>query len=210
MSLPGLRIKLRVGEDNRPAQEAVMEAFSSASVTPAERGPIGFQLTFNIGRVGAADLPDYKLLSMPELQPFSRVVLSVIFSVEEEVLVDGYITDQQLNPGNEPGTSTLTLTGEDVSVMMNLEQRARAYPDRKSYDEIVDLGSRVGHVFYVTPGPRVGSNGVFWGVPERDPNPQKPLSVNMGPSTNVESVDFRYETLAPNEVAYRDEDGKAH
>jgi hypothetical protein len=254
MSLLGLRLKLRVGEKPRPAPAEVMENFLSAEVTPGEQGPIGFQLTFNVGRYGTADLPDYKLLRSEELKPLNRIILTVSFSVEEEVLVDGYITDQQLNPGNEPGTSTLTLTGEDVSVMMDLEQRAQAYPDRNSYDEIVDevldrdpyknyfpkdlrkirpaqekplsqnqstehqprnstdrgyivdLASRVGHVFYVTPGPRVGSNGVFWGVPERDPNPQKPLSINMGPSTNVESIDFRFEALAPNKVTYRDKE----
>ena len=256
MSLPSLRIRLRVGEDPRPAPDEVMEAFQSASVTPAEQGPIGFQLTFNVGRSGKADLPDYKLLEMPELRPFSRIILSVSFAVEEEVLVDGYVTDQQLNPGNEPGTSTLTLTGEDVSVLMDLEERSQPYPNRKSYGQIVneildqesygklfpgdlrrirparetppsenmgtehqsvnstdrayilDLARRVGHIFYVTPGPRVGSNGVYWGAPERDPNPQKPLSVNMGPSTNVESIDFRFNAMAPNRVTYREKPGK--
>ena len=254
MSLLGLRMKLRVGEVPRPAPPEVMENFLSAEVTPGEQGPTGFQLTFNVGRYGMADLPDYRLLRNEELKPFKRIILTVSFSVVEEVLVDGYITDQQLNPGNEPGTSTLTLTGEDVSVMMDLEPRGKAYPDRKSYGEIVDevldrdpyknyfpkdlrkirparetplpqnqvtehqprdstdreyivdLASRVGHVFYVTPGPRVGSNGVFWGEPERDPTPQKPLSINMGPSTNVESIDFRFEALAPTKVTYRDKE----
>jgi hypothetical protein len=233
-----------------------MENFLSAEVTPGEQGPIGFQLTFNVGRYGTADLPDYKLLRSEELKPFNRIILTVSFSVEEEVLVDGYITDQQLNPGNEPGTSTLTLTGEDVSVLMDLVQgEAQAYPDRKSYDEIVrevlrpydeliqeslwdikeareevpsnrnqstphkavnytdrmyvqELAQRNAYVFYVTPGPKVGSNGAYWGPPKREKEP-KPLSVNMGPSTNVEYIDFRFDAMAPAKVIFTDERGKA-
>src|SRR3712207_3864172 len=129
MSALGVRLRLLVGEDRpEPAPAEVMEAFLSAEVTPSEQGPTGFQLTFYVGRSGTVDLPDYRLVRNPKLKPFNRVILTIRFGIREEVLVDGYITDQQLNPGNEPGTSTLTLTGEDVSVMMDLQESTHSYP----------------------------------------------------------------------------------
>src|SRR5215216_2721929 len=115
MSSLGVRLRLLVGKDRpEPAPAEVMEAFLSARVTPSDQGPTGFQLTFNVGRSGMADLPDYRILRSLKLEPFSRVILTVSFGIKEEVLVDGYIMNEELNPGNEPGTSTLTFTGEDV------------------------------------------------------------------------------------------------
>ena len=64
------------------------------------------------------------------------------------------------------------------------------------------LAQRNGYVFYVTPGPEVRSNGVYWGPPRGEEVRQKALSANMGPHTNVESIDFRFNALAPNKVIY--------
>jgi hypothetical protein len=36
------------------------------------------------------------------------VVIAVVMGVLPEVLIDGVITHQQLNPGEEPGSATLT------------------------------------------------------------------------------------------------------
>ena len=80
--------------------------------------------------------------------------------------MDGYVTDQQLNPGNEPGTSTLTLTGEDVSVMMDLEERAYSYPDRCRTREIVkEVLDRYKQFF---PDPIAGGGGGPGSAPNQD------------------------------------------
>jgi len=42
--------------------------------------------------------------------------------------VDGMITHHQLQPTSQPGASTLTVTGEDVSVMMDLEEKTAEHP----------------------------------------------------------------------------------
>src|SRR5207245_1000857 len=39
------------------------------------------------------------------------------------------ITHQQLTPSQEPGKSTLTVTGEDVSVMMDMDEKTQTYPN---------------------------------------------------------------------------------
>jgi hypothetical protein len=55
-------------------------------------------------------------------------VLLVTLNAVPAVLMDGIIMDQQLAPSNEPGASTLTVTGEDVSVMMDLEEKSVEHP----------------------------------------------------------------------------------
>ncbi len=65
------------------------------------------------------------------------------------------------------------------------------------------LAKRVGHVFYITPGPLPGQNTAYWGPRRRLDKliPQPALSVNLGPSTNVDSVSFAYDAMAPTLVA---------
>jgi hypothetical protein len=63
-----------------------------------------------------------------------------------------------------------------------------------------ELAGRFGYVFYVSPGPLAGQNKAYWGPPVRKGIPQPALSVNMGPQTNVNSVSFTYDALAPTTV----------
>jgi hypothetical protein len=251
----GVHLTFLVGAtDPAPASAELSEALQSAEVTHNDQGPSGFQLTLHVGRSSALDLPDYRLLADPQLAPFNRLILVVRFAASPpQVLMDGIITNLQLNPSSEPGASTLVLTGEDVSVMMDLKQEAEAYPDM-SYKAIVErvvgrypdffprrfwevreareaprnqkegtehkpanytdrrylqeLARRNGYVFYSTPGPEVKSNGVYFGPPEHEEAPQKALSVNMGPETNVESINFRFNTLAMNKVTFKNETGQ--
>jgi hypothetical protein len=59
------------------------------------------------------------------------------------------------------------------------------------------MAQRYGYVFYVEPGPAPGTNFAYWGPPKRAAVPQRALSVNVGPETNVESVSFSYNGLGP-------------
>ena len=201
----------------------------SIEVTHNDEGKSGFQITFQVGRAGLADLLDYSLLANPLLRPFNRVVLTAVFNVVPRVLMDGIITNRQLSPGDEPGAATLTVTGEDVSVMMDLKKVRAAHP---AQDETVialkliasyaqyglipivippialdlpipieripvqqgtdleylnEMAKRYGYVFYVNPGPAPLTNIAYWGPPQRIGVPQRALSVNMGPETNVSS-----------------------
>jgi hypothetical protein len=59
------------------------------------------------------------------------------------------------------------------------------------------LASTFGYIFYVTPGPVPGVNTAYWGPAKRVGLPQRALSVNMGPNTNVETLDFQHNSMAP-------------
>lgn len=90
----------------------------------------GFQLTFNLGK----DLGvEYGLLTAGALEPFSRVILAIVLGVVPEVLIDGIITHHEITPSDEPGQSTLTINGRDVSVMLDLEEKDESYPNQPDF-----------------------------------------------------------------------------
>lgn len=222
-----------------PAPLPLIEALTSVNVTHNDRGRSGFQLTFQIGRSGPLDLIDYALVMNPLLQPFSRVVIMVTFNVVPQVLMDGVITNVQFVPSNEPGASTLTVTGEDISVMMDLHQKNFPWPaltpdnvvraivaqyaqyaivpiamppvfgnpplpieqvpvqTMTDFEYILFLAGRQSFVFYIEPGPLPNMSIAYWGPPKRTGIPQKALSFNVGPDTNVTSFSATYDALAP-------------
>jgi hypothetical protein len=127
--LLGIHLNLLIGPTVPvPAPAALTEALVGVQVTHNDEGRSGFELTFQVGRSGLSDLADFPLLANPLLRPFSRVVVVVVFNALPRVLVDGFITRQQLTPSNEPGRSTFTVTGEDVSVMMDLIEQKLPFP----------------------------------------------------------------------------------
>ena len=244
----GVHMTLMIGPTiAAPAPLAITEALTSVEVTQTDVGRSGFQLTLQVGRSGPWDLPDYRLLTHPLLRPFNRVVVMIRFNLVPTVLVDGFITQFDLAPSEQPGGSTLVVRGEDVTVMMGLEQIAFQYPmpeiaqvaailakyevlgwtgavvdtpttpdafiptretptqNATDYDYMQEIASRHGFVFYVRPGPLPNTNVPYWGssVPAAamvasELNPA--LSVGMGAQTNVESISFSYDALAPEGV----------
>jgi hypothetical protein len=129
LSLLGIHLTLLMGPGIAvPAPLDLAEALKSVSVTNNDTGRSGFSLTFEVGRTSPLDMLDYALLLNPLLRPFTRIVVVVTFGVLPQVLCDGVITNVQLQPSNEPGASTLTVTCEDVSVMMDLQELPQPWP----------------------------------------------------------------------------------
>lgn len=249
MSALGIQLTLLIGPTVAvPAPPQYMDALQSVQVTHNDTARSGFQITFQAGRPGPASVMDYALISLPLLKVFNRVILIVTINAIPLVLMDGVITNQQLNPGDQPGTGTITITGEDVSVMMDLEEKIaehsaqpelviangiiKNYPqyglmpkvipppsvdaplptERTPVQHHTDLGylnemaQRYGYVFYITPGDLPGTNTAYWGPPVRLDIPQPALSVNMGPQTNVNSLNFQHNGLAPQTVSGKIQD----
>lgn len=128
MSLFGTLLTVLVGPTAPvPAPPRLLESIERIEVRHSDEGRSGFQMILKVGR-NEFDLLDYFLLSTPLLRPFSRVVLLVTFNAIPQVLFDGIITNQQLAPSEEPGGTRLTITGEDVSVMMDLEEKSAEHP----------------------------------------------------------------------------------
>jgi hypothetical protein len=106
-----------------PPPPFLLEALDAVTVTQEESGRSGFELTFQAGRSGQADLLDFPVLSTPLLAPDNRVILVVTINAWPHVLIDGVITRRVHAPSNRPGASTLTVIGEDIAVLMDREEK---------------------------------------------------------------------------------------
>lgn len=230
----GIRLILLLGKNlPLPASYAVMNALTKAEVTNDSEAGDGFQLTFTLTKRPGLD---YSLLTDGTVDTFNRVVIAVLLGVMPEVLIDGVITHHQVTPSNRPGESTLTVTGKDVSLMLDLKEKNEEYPNQPDFTIVTRilaqyaqfglipqttpttevpimlqriprqqetdlrfirrLAERNGFVFYIEPV-TIGVNKAFFGVESRLSVPQPALSMNMGTFTNVNSLNFAQDALAP-------------
>lgn len=128
MSL-GVHLTLLIGRTVAlPAPRLLTENLDSVQITHSDEGRSGFQITFRSGRSGGLGAIDQPLLITPLLRPFNRVIVIVTINVRPRVLMDGIITNQQLDPGSEPNSGTVTITGEDLSVLMDRKDVIAEHP----------------------------------------------------------------------------------
>jgi hypothetical protein len=125
--LNGIQLTLMIGPGLPvPAPQPVMEALLSISVTSG-KDKSGFQLTFGVSKKSTLLTT---LLPAGYFDPMiTRVIIAVTLGGLPNVLMDGMVTRQELTPSSEPGQSTLTITGEDLSVVMDvIEWNIIRYP----------------------------------------------------------------------------------
>lgn len=124
--LKGIHIMLLIGPAVPvPAPRVVMDALASAQVsTGKERA--GFQLVFTLAKTSTLLTT---MLPVGYFDPMvTRVILIVTVGGLPHVLMDGIVTRQEISSSNEPGKSTLTVTGEDLSVLMDVVELVKSYP----------------------------------------------------------------------------------
>jgi len=125
--LEGIHLTLMIGPAVPvPAPRSVVDALLSVQVTNG-KDKSGFQLTFAVGK----DSPLLTtMLPAGYFDPMlTRVIVIVTTGGFPNVLMDGLVTRQELTPSSEPGQSTLTITGEDLSVAMDVvEMPFMRYP----------------------------------------------------------------------------------
>jgi hypothetical protein len=249
----GIHLTLLIGESvPKPAPSILMEALKSIEVSQSDEGRSGFQIIFQVGRSGRNDLQDYQLIKNPLLKVFNRVILTITLGANAQVLMDGIITNQQFSPSMQPGGSTFTITGEDVSIMMDLEEKSFGHtaqseatiarvlignyakyglipkviapplqdqptaqeriPSQQGTDleYLQAIAQRYAYIFYIIPGPSVGSNVAYWGPPQRQTQPQKALTVNMGAFSNINSINFQNNALSATAVEGSVQDRKTN
>lgn len=124
--LDGLHLTLLIGPLMAPvpAPPPVLEAVQSIQVN-AQRDRTGFQVTLTLGKLS----PLQVMLAAGLLDPMiTRVVIIATLRGLPTVICDGVVTQHAITPSNEPGQSTLTLTGEDLSVLMDVIEIKLPYP----------------------------------------------------------------------------------
>jgi len=104
--------------NDAPAPREVIDAIISVSVTQAAGQTSGFQIQLSTAKRSRI-LTD--LLPSGFFDPVTtRVQIVVVIGGQSHVLMDGLIARQEVGPSSEPGASTLTITGEDLTLAMNL------------------------------------------------------------------------------------------
>ncbi|HET8839886.1 MAG TPA: hypothetical protein VFN35_00405 [Ktedonobacteraceae bacterium] len=239
MSIASIQLQLLVGKViPQPAPEMLVKALQNIDITQSQTA--GFQMSFQIERATslAADFP---LLSSSLLQPGNRVVICVTIGAMPRVIMDGIITQHQF-AYDQSGALLLTVTGEDLSLLMDLYDVSLEYPgmgddiianvillkyagfgitplvipplsgtielptERIPQQNATDkqylsaLAAEHGYIFFVQPGVAPTLNTAYWGPVNRIGLPQKALTVDAGPETNVQSISFSYDALSPGPV----------
>ncbi len=125
--LKGVHLTLMIGPAVPvPAPQSVIDALMNVEVT-SEKDRSGFQLTFSVSK--KSPLLNVMLPAGYFDPMITRVIIIVTLGGMPNVIMDGIVTRQELTPSNEPGQSTLTITGEDLSVVMDVvEMNLMRYP----------------------------------------------------------------------------------
>ena len=100
-----------------PVPRAVLDALTSVEVTHNTGAASGFKLTFTL--TNRSPLQTIFLVAAGQT-PMLRVIIIVTIDGTPQVLMDGVMTLNQLAPGSQPGQSTLTIIGEDLTKAMDL------------------------------------------------------------------------------------------
>jgi hypothetical protein len=95
----------------------VLDALAGVEVQVQDTGQSGFQLTFSIDKMSPLQILFLLTGGMPLL--FLRVVIVATVNGVANVLMDGVITNNEISPGDKGSNSTLTITGKDLTALMD-------------------------------------------------------------------------------------------
>jgi hypothetical protein len=95
----------------------VLDSLASVEVKVEDVGSSGFQLVFSIDKQSPLQILFLLTGGMPLL--FMRCILVATVNGVANVLIDGVITNNQIAPGDKGSNSTLTITGRDLTALMD-------------------------------------------------------------------------------------------
>lgn len=120
MSLLGVHMALSAGPTvPLPLPSDVALRVRSVQVTESDARPSVFSIVLDAGRSGPTAALDSPVLTTSPLRANARVVVELTTGVLPQVLVDGIVTETTLVPGGGDQRAELTLTGRDLSVLLD-------------------------------------------------------------------------------------------
>lgn len=132
MSFPaGFHLLVLCGSQEAPTPlgPALAGLLASIEITEVADGQSGFQLVFGGQRVGHGIGTEYAALADDRLKPGRRVILIAATEMPPATIIDGLVTDVWLDPGRVPESARVVISGADLSVAMDLEERITSYPE---------------------------------------------------------------------------------
>ena len=116
--LNGIHLTLMIGPAvPMPVSQDVLNALTSIEVTNSSEGPSVFQLHFTLNKQSV--LQTLFLVAAGASIPLIRVVVAVTVNGLTQVLIDGVMTHHQLSPGGSSQSPSLTITGGDLTKVMD-------------------------------------------------------------------------------------------
>jgi hypothetical protein len=177
----GARLQLLIGPTvPLPVPYPVIDSLVSIEITNRDVERDGFQMTFALGK---DSILDYGLLMSGLLDPPSRVIVIVIINALPQVVIDGVITSHQVVSTNKPGESKLTVTGEDISLQLDLEEKSVTYPNQPDSVIVTRL---------------IGSYAQYGLVPMVTPTTDVPIQVDRIPSQQGTDLAYIQELAGKN------------
>ena len=141
-NLLGIRLLLKMGRPKqqlKPAPYEVITALTNIQVTDDAKGRDGFQMTFTLGKSQAKD---YSLMGTGLFEPKARVAIVLQIGARLEPLISGVIDHFQLEASNEPGMSTLSVSGQGIVSQLGLEEKNASYRNQADSSIITQIISR--------------------------------------------------------------------
>lgn len=112
----GFYLTLMMGGFNaNPVPQPVIDALTEVNVSSTVGSQAGFQLKFTLGK----NSPVQQMMNAGGFDPRQRVVIAVTVNGQTEVLMDGIITRQDLAPSSAAGKTVLSVTGLDLTALMD-------------------------------------------------------------------------------------------
>ncbi len=116
--LKGVHLTLMIGPAvPKPVSKEVLEALTDVSVMTTVDGPSVFTLNFELST--KSPLHTVFMFSGGVGIPMVRVILAVTLNGQTEVLIDGVMTQHDVQPGSSPSTSKLSITGDDLTRVLD-------------------------------------------------------------------------------------------
>ncbi|MCP3868832.1 MAG: hypothetical protein GY703_12185 [Gammaproteobacteria bacterium] len=113
----GIQLSLMIGSVvPEPVPKEVISCLTGVQVRSSATRQGGFQCTFTAGK---ESMIMHELLPGGYFDAPRRVVITVTLAGETTVIMDGIISRYELSVSSEPGATTLTVTGLDISEIMN-------------------------------------------------------------------------------------------
>ena len=104
----------------------VLDALAEVEVQVEDVGQSGFQLTFSIDKQSPLQILFLLTGGLPLL--FMRVILVATVNGSANVLIDGVVTNNEISPGDKGSNSTLTITGKDLTALMDRKSNWSGLP----------------------------------------------------------------------------------
>jgi phage protein D len=113
--------------DGLPADSDLIDAYDEIEVECSIEEASAFRARFGITKT---EIGDWSILDIDPFRPFTAVsILLQTGSLPPTTLINGYVSEHDIALADDPGVSTLEVSGLDATSLMNVEEKVAAWPN---------------------------------------------------------------------------------